>query len=663
MAGWNLNIVFLYVIPDAAVVLEVTPWSRDFMILMYATFFHFVLIFTEKLKKVHLGALVGAYAAAFFFVLANHIPGWFVVSLQSFAWGYYPIAGPVAKIFAVVFNIYIVYALVLLWTATRDASGYRRHQYRLVFIATLIFFGSALSNFLIALGVRAVYPFGNLGNMLYSLLVAYAIQEYGFLDIRVVLRRSATYGLLSGAMTVVYLSIVSIFKYLFGHHGLDATYAYYTAAVPIAIALVPALKARLEPIIDNVPFWKTHRYTEILKDFAYSVLTVLDLPLVSQCVIEKMCQPVHATSGAIYLHRQVSGSYTRVGCRGAPGPAVLESNHPLIEHLHSGEDEFLKEKAMWRYQTQRNSSKGHLAPEWLLDWPYALAFPLFVKHRFLGIIALGDKTSGDMYNVDDLQLLKMMAEQATVALSNALGMADLEARQKVLRDRHDSALMGVLATEIAHEMTKPLTRIINEKTRMSMKGASQQSLKKIEKEVQLATEIMEGFAMLSPEFPLPRVPASLETLLEETLNASGIDQDSAITIVRKYEKISPVSVNTNQMLQVFSNIVHNAWEAMSGGGTLTLTLAIENVSHDPAVLISVMDTGPGVPKELQDKVFEPFFTTKSANGGRGVGLTLSRAMVERHGGELILKSREKSESGTCVIVRLPLGPKGGSDET
>ena len=56
------------------------------------------------------------------------------------------------------------------------------------------------------------------------------------------------------------------------------------------------------------------------------------------------------------------------------------------------------------------------------------------------------------------------------------------------------------------------------------------------------------------------------------------------------------------------------------------------------VLVEVVDTGTGIPKALLQKIFEPFFTTRNAQGGRGVGLTISRAMVERHGGQIIVQS-------------------------
>ena len=217
-------------------------------------------------------------------------------------------------------------------------------------------------------------------------------------------------------------------------------------------------------------------------------------------------------------------------------------------------------------------------------------------------------------------------------------------------------MIGVLATEIAHEVTKPLTRIINERTRLeaAMNSRSHQSLKKIEREALRAAEIMEGFAMLSPNVPLRRTRASLAVLMEEALNALGIEQDQDIRVEREFDTVPPVPLNPGQILQVMTNIIQNAWQAVPEGGVLTLSTRSHHAQGEAFVEASVSNTGPGIPSELQDQVFEPFFTTKQATGGRGVGLTLSRAMVERHGGTIIIQSPLTPAGGTRVVVRLPV---------
>jgi signal transduction histidine kinase len=107
-----------------------------------------------------------------------------------------------------------------------------------------------------------------------------------------------------------------------------------------------------------------------------------------------------------------------------------------------------------------------------------------------------------------------------------------------------------------------------------------------------------------------------------------------------------VLVDENQMQQVFWNLLLNAIQAMPGGGTLTVALRRESEE----VVAAVIDTGTGIPVELQDKVFDPFFTTKDR--GSGLGLAISYRIVETLGGRIEFSS--EPGQGTTFTVRLPV---------
>jgi signal transduction histidine kinase len=223
-----------------------------------------------------------------------------------------------------------------------------------------------------------------------------------------------------------------------------------------------------------------------------------------------------------------------------------------------------------------------------------------------------------------------------------------------------------LATEMAHELTKPLTHIMNAGSQLgsAVKGRSRESIKTIEKEVQRASEILDGFAMLSPDRTLHRIAVPLADLVEESIGASGLNEDGSLRIVREYEALPPIFVNPGQMVQVFTNLIQNAWHAMPEGGRLSLTIrGVRKGQGLSAVEVSIADTGHGIPAEIQNDVFKPFFTTKMGRGGRGMGLTISRSMVERHGGSITIQSPATAGRGTRVTVRLPVRPPEDSDET
>ena len=108
-----------------------------------------------------------------------------------------------------------------------------------------------------------------------------------------------------------------------------------------------------------------------------------------------------------------------------------------------------------------------------------------------------------------------------------------------------------------------------------------------------------------------------------------------------------VQASGNQLQQVLMNLIVNAQQALKGAPG-TVTVATRSIDGD-SVEVSVADTGPGIPKEIQAKVFEPFFTTKPTGQGTGLGLSVSFGIVKDHAGEISIDS-EPGRGATFRIV-------------
>ncbi|MGY1742054.1 MULTISPECIES: ATP-binding protein [unclassified Blastococcus] len=147
----------------------------------------------------------------------------------------------------------------------------------------------------------------------------------------------------------------------------------------------------------------------------------------------------------------------------------------------------------------------------------------------------------------------------------------------------------------------------------------------------------------------PHQAADLHAGLDATLTVMSGKIASGVTVVRDYDRSLPrVPAYVGELNQVWTNLVHNALDAMAGSGTLTLRTARDG----DCALVEIGDTGPGIPDELRRRVFEPFFTTKPVGQGTGLGLDVSwRIVVNRHGGDLRVESRP---GDTRFQVRLPL---------
>jgi signal transduction histidine kinase len=123
-----------------------------------------------------------------------------------------------------------------------------------------------------------------------------------------------------------------------------------------------------------------------------------------------------------------------------------------------------------------------------------------------------------------------------------------------------------------------------------------------------------------------------------------------IEIVREYDHDLPkISAFPGELNQVWTNLIDNAVDAMSGRGTLTVRTGRDG---EDRMVVEIGDTGPGIPDEIRSRVFEPFFTTKEIGQGTGLGLDIAwRIVVGRHGGDIHLES---TPGDTRLQVVLPL---------
>ena len=143
--------------------------------------------------------------------------------------------------------------------------------------------------------------------------------------------------------------------------------------------------------------------------------------------------------------------------------------------------------------------------------------------------------------------------------------------------------------------------------------------------------------------------ADIHDGLETTLTILRNQIRYGIVVERHYARLPPIVCNINELNQVWTNVIHNAIQAMKGVGRLT----IETAATGDGVAVRITDTGPGIPDTIRGRIFDPFFTTKDQGEGTGLGLGIAQQIVQRHRGEI----RVESEPGrTCFEVRLPLAP-------
>ena len=237
--------------------------------------------------------------------------------------------------------------------------------------------------------------------------------------------------------------------------------------------------------------------------------------------------------------------------------------------------------------------------------------------------------------------------------------AQLQQKQQELIRAERLAAIGKVSAQVAHEIRNPLSSIgLNvEMLQDQLVGnhfASPAEAKEatdlltsVMREVDRLTEITEDYLRLA-RLPTPaKRPEDLKKLLEEVLGFAReeLERAGVKVVVDLPETGLPISADEGQLRQVFLNLFRNAREAMATGGTLTVKAGASGSLLD----VRVSDTGSGIAPEVREKLFEPFFTTKP--GGTGLGLSLSRQIVEAHGGRIDVDSTPSR--GTTFHLEFP----------
>lgn len=237
---------------------------------------------------------------------------------------------------------------------------------------------------------------------------------------------------------------------------------------------------------------------------------------------------------------------------------------------------------------------------------------------------------------------------------------DVSDRRKVERlaiEAEKIATTGRMAAAIAHEINNPLGSVLNLIYLARQESTSPQDVREYlataESELERVSHIARqalGYyrdTRAPSEIHLHHLIENVLTVYRSRLLAQNIAIEASFHDLRK------ISVRSGEIVQVVSNVVSNAIDAMPNGGRLSISTAQTGAGEREGIRIMVRDTGQGIRREHLDKVFVPFFTTKG-NLGTGIGLWIAKQLVERHEGQIsISSSTEPGDSGTAVTIYLP----------
>lgn len=396
-------------------------------------------------------------------------------------------------------------------------------------------------------------------------------------------------------------------------------------------------------------------YRNILAEFNKSLKLIGDIDLLKDYIATKIKQVTNVKQVHIFL---LNNELNRFFINGDPQlhrELYFTLNDKLIFWLTSNETclNFVKHPDIKTFFTEReNGVLNHLEAKFI--------YPLRVMNQIKGIIILTDRSDGKNFKQEETNLLHALIDQSSFAIENALLYQLQTGRIKRMYHADKMSIMGQLAAGAAHEIRNPLTSIrstIQYLNRDITDPEKKQMVNNLIGEVDRINGIIQGLLSFSKSVKSQFEMIDLDHIIHQTLQLISNTADKKnIQINYSFNtKRDRIEADPGQLKQVFLNILINAIQAIPDHGEINLSVedgeSTETISHaiNEEVYIIFTDDGKGIDSADIDKIFDPFYTTK--DDGTGLGLSISYGIINRHGGDIKIKS--KVGSGTTVIISLP----------
>jgi len=295
------------------------------------------------------------------------------------------------------------------------------------------------------------------------------------------------------------------------------------------------------------------------------------------------------------------------------------------------------------------------------DYPdVTCCIPISAGEKILGLINVVAR-EGHGVGPDEKAFLNAAANTLAVVIQRYQIENEKQKLREQLNQSEKLAALGRISANVAHEIRNPLTVVGGFARRLQKivqdEAGEREYIDFIVSEVGNLEEILKDILTYARATTLQLKGNRIHEIVEDVLKAyEDLCKERSIAIINSYNYTAEITIDKNRVREVVVNIVSNALDAIGHDGTLTVSTGQELVDGISFVTVKISDTGEGIPQDKLDKIFEPFFTTKVSTRGIGLGLSISKRIMEEHGG--FIKVESTVGTGTAFTLYFPQARSG-----
>lgn len=612
------------------------------------------------------------------------------------AWSKFSTLGLSSSVAVIGWGLLSAVSFVVSWNVFRKTwRPLYRNRFRYWMLAViLLLFGTGLF-------ILLDYPFCNLGVLLHMVGMTGALAAllaHRLPDLSGVVRKFLKQVLLALLTSLVFLGGILVAQQIkLRLAGLLGTLLSSVGVAVILALAFPVLRQRLGMMLDRLLFGEGYDPQRILDEYSQGISNILDLEVLAPKAIGIIGEAMGVRHGTLVVCEE-RADHAGNGMRLRPIRGIgTMSLRPLQVSGHSSLLVFMAETRTPVSQYDLDLlPRFRQVPEeqrrWFANLGTEVYVPIYAQDRLLGILAMGAKVSGDPYTSADIALLRTLARQTAVALENARLVDDLkqlnaeitQLNQELTRTNERLAILDKTKSDFisisSHELKTPLTQVKGyadillqvSQGETNIQEAVQQMAEGIVRGVRRLHGVVDAMLDVSlieaQAFAVHSGLVSLKYIIEQVIDslALALQERRQTATATGLEDLPHIMADSTRLHQALRNILINAIKFTPDGGDIQVQTRM--LDGGTEIEIAIADSGIGIDPEHHELIFEKFYRASELNlhstgqikfkgAGPGLGLPISKGIIEAHGGRIWVESSGYDEDqlpGSTFYIVLPV---------